>query len=347
MGRGKDIRPDVIAAIRDVYQRDGLPGALSFGENLRVSASSVYRICDSRAPPRKPRQGRAPKWTSAQIQALLEHVQEEPCETLEEIRIWGDCVGYPNVTIQTICNYLDGHMVTYKTARRVPDARNSVPVKQARREYAEWFQSHPEITPIYVDETGVNLWTARRFGRAPIGGWPRLLVSSQPGANRSIAMAVCPGFGVLHGTIRANAFNAQAFELFMRDLAGIVANCQVRNPVFIMDNCRVHSRQVMATIEEETGIPTRFLPPWSPMLNPIDGVFSCFKNTIRGLVTVGYREEILEIATLPHGSRGARRGILLDRAYRVARGNLTPALIDGYCRGIARALAKSANFEDQ
>jgi len=347
MGKGKDIKPDLVANIMGVYQRDGLPGAISFGRNCGVAASTVYRICNPRTPPRVLRQGRVQKWTPAQVQALVDHVQEEPCATLSELRDWGVSIGHPGVTIQTICNYLEGRMITYKIARRVPDSRNSVPVKQARRDYAEWFQNHPDITPIYVDETGVNLWTARRSGRAPVGESPRLLVSSQPGANRSIAMAVCPGLGVLHSTIRAAAFNAEAFQRYMEELAEIVAQRRIQNPIFIMDNCRIHSRQALAQLQEDTGIPTQFLPPWSPMLNPIEGVFSCFKNTIRGFITVDYRNEILGIVALPHGSRSARRGALLERAYEAARDTLTPALIDGHCRGVVQALIRSANFEDQ
>ena len=91
--------------------------------------------------------------------------------------------------LQTISNYLDGAHITYKIARRSPEGRNAAVTKQLRLKYAKWFLSNHPVSHIYIDETGVCLWTARGRGRAPRGVTPAVLVSSQQGANRSVVMA--------------------------------------------------------------------------------------------------------------------------------------------------------------
>ena len=109
----------------------------------------------------------------------------------------------------------------------------------------------------------------------------------------------------------------------------------VQNPVFVMDNCRIHNREAMEALKTRTGIPTKFLPPWSPMLNPIEGVFSNFKHQIRTLITRDYAAEIVAISAMPVGEKGIRRGAILVRAFEAACPNLTVAVIDRHYQHLA------------
>lgn len=347
MGRGKDITKEQKEQIRRAFESDGIQGALIFGRTLGRAARTVYRVCQESRPVPRQRMGPVRKWTPEQVRTLVEHVEESPCETLQELSDWAVGQGMGHVCLQTIANYLEGELITYKVARREPDARNSPSTKASRREYASWFLSDPGREYIYIDETGISLWTTRGHGRARRGVTPAVLVSAQRGVNKSVVMAICERHGILHSMIRSGSFNAGTFIEFMRELAHIVQERAIPSPVFVMDNCRVHSRADLERLEAETGISTRFLPPWSPMLNPIEGVFGDFKSIIRTLLTTEYREMILEISGLPYGQKTRRRTELLEEAYATALTRLPVTAIHGHCRGLLTAIGLSMEGADQ
>ena len=50
-----------------------------------------------------------------------------------------------------------------------------------------------------------------------------------------------------------------------------------------MDNARIHHSQVVTSAFNEESISFKFLPPYSPQLNPIENVFGVIKNRYRSL----------------------------------------------------------------
>ena len=48
--------------------------------------------------------------------------------------------------------------------------------------------------------------------------------------------------------------------------------------VLVLDNCSVHHIEAVATLLQQAGIVTLFLPPYSPNLNPLEEVFSLVKG---------------------------------------------------------------------
>ena len=57
----------------------------------------------------------------------------------------------------------------------------------------------------------------------------------------------------------------------------------IDSPVFIMDNARIHHYRGLDADPEVNQMVKNFLPPYSPFLNPIENVFSVWKNlVIRG-----------------------------------------------------------------
>lgn len=55
-------------------------------------------------------------------------------------------------------------------------------------------------------------------------------------------------------------------------------NLDVQNPTIIVDNAPVHNGAFC------DNIPIKFLPPYSPFLNPIENAFSVFKLKVRALL---------------------------------------------------------------
>lgn len=51
--------------------------------------------------------------------------------------------------------------------------------------------------------------------------------------------------------------------------------------VLIIDNCQIHHRKEVQQLCEEHGVLLKYLPPYSPDLNPIEECFSFMKGYIR------------------------------------------------------------------
>ena len=50
--------------------------------------------------------------------------------------------------------------------------------------------------------------------------------------------------------------------------------------MFILDNARIHHYRGLNQIVQQLGLDLRYLPPYSPFLNPIENVFSVWKNLV-------------------------------------------------------------------
>ena len=76
------------------------------------------------------------------------------------------------------------------------------------------------------------------------------------------------------------AFNGEDFIDCCRELKTICVEKGILNPVFILDNARIHHYSRVAELKNELGIELLYLPPYSPFLNPIENCFSKWKNTV-------------------------------------------------------------------
>lgn len=143
---------------------------------------------------------------------------------------------------------------------------------------------------IYVDETGFNLHIRRRYGRSRRGERVNLVVANSRGRNISVCSSMSMD-GMIHYRAILSAYNTWEFIIFLEEI------CQRldRTPkIFIMDNVRFHhSAEVRETVEA-LGHRIHFLPAYSPQLNPIELLFSKWKNIIRSNVTIFDTNRLLE-----------------------------------------------------
>jgi transposase len=81
--------------------------------------------------------------------------------------------------------------------------------------------------------------------------------------------------GTAHGLIyydfNYGAFDRETFSVFMDSLAEEVATRRIANAYFILDNCAIHSVEDVTEAREMFGSDFNFPPPYSPMLNPVEG----------------------------------------------------------------------------
>ena len=192
---------------------------------------------------------------------------------LEEVRaLWPH---KPIFSRMTLCRALEGEMISVKMTRDVPAERNSPRVKEARRSYAEWLLNEAmNVSRVYVDETGFNLWTKRTYGRSRVGHRANRIVGGQRGRNATVIAAIAERAGVLYYEVHFGRVTGDTFKQFMVSLEVVIGGC---NSVVIMDNAPVHN----GIVEEFPAMTIKMLPPYSPFLNPIENCFSVFKTFLK------------------------------------------------------------------
>ena len=127
---------------------------------------------------------------------------------------------------------------------------------------------------VFIDETSVNTTMTRPYGRAtrgervvgrvPFGAWKTLtFVAALRCDEMSAAMLI------------TGAMNGEAFLAY-------VEQCLVptlkRGDIVIMDNVPAHKVEGVQDAIHAAGASLRYLPPYSPDLNPIETAYSALKT---------------------------------------------------------------------
>jgi transposase len=167
-----------------------------------------------------------------------------------------------------------------------PDAKKKTrtPVEQQREDVAEarrqWSAEQLKLDPdriVFIDETWAKTNMTRTYGRSqrgtrlveavPYGRWE---TTTFLGALRStgIVAPLC-----VEGAINGPLFQAWVEQHLVKVLRP--------GDVVVMDNLSSHKGAGVARAIEAMGATMRYLPPYSPDLNPIELAFSKFKKLLR------------------------------------------------------------------
>jgi len=167
----------------------------------------------------------------------------------------------------------------------------------ARREM--WRTGQADLDPsrlVFVDETGASTKMARRCGRAargarciaavPHGHWK---TTTFVGGLRLSGIAAPM---ILDGAMDGPAFLAWIEQMLTPTLKP--------GDIVVMDNLPAHKQPGVRTAIEACGAELRYLPPYSPDLNPIEMAFSKFKALLKEAAarTVAELSEAIAV-TLP------------------------------------------------
>jgi transposase len=157
-------------------------------------------------------------------------------------------------------------------------AEQQRPDVQARRaawvaDRAAWDPSHL----VFIDESGARTNLVRQYGRCPCG---QRLVSYAPHGHWKTTTFVAAlrhdGFTapmVLDGAMDGKAFLAYVQQVLVPTL-GV-------GDLVVMDNLSSHKRAGVRESIEATGAQLKYLPPYSPDLNPIELAFGKLKWLLR------------------------------------------------------------------
>lgn len=130
---------------------------------------------------------------------------------------------------------------------------------------------------VFLDETGVTTDMTRRHGRAPRG--ERVEGAVPHGHYKSVTLTAAvrlDGVGAclaFDGATNANCFEAYVERCLVPTLRS--------GDIVVMDNLAAHKGAAVAELIRAAGAEVRYLPAYSPDLNPIEKMFSKLKTLLR------------------------------------------------------------------
>jgi transposase len=130
---------------------------------------------------------------------------------------------------------------------------------------------------IFLDESGFNLHTSNNYGYSPKNIDAVRLMPVNRGKNVSL-ISILTNTGIKAFRLLEGSFNSDLFSDFLEYAWSI--NSFISGDIVIMDNARFHHSSNIKLWFQEKGVILRYLPPYTPQLNPIEEVFSTIKNRL-------------------------------------------------------------------
>lgn len=203
----------------------------------------------------------------------------------------------------TVYNALIKNEITNKKLIYVPAERNTPSNIQKRKDYCLWAITLDKRNIIFIDETGFNLHMKRGRGWSKKGTRAVIIQQANRGANISVLAAFSPVNGFIKHVEKMGAIHSDDYEKFVADLLKEV-RFRHRSHTIIHDNARIHREKQLndilhgQTLQHEI----KFLPPYSPQLNPIETGFHIWKSAIRG-AAMSERNTTIRLTNLINSTR--------------------------------------------
>ena len=130
---------------------------------------------------------------------------------------------------------------------------------------------------MFIDETAVTTKMVRHYGRAPVG--ERLVAKVPHGHWKTLTLiAALRVDGVTAPYVIEGAMDGAAFLTYV---AQVLAPTLRKGDTVFMDNVRTHKVAGVAEALRTVGAKLRYLPAYSPDLNPIENAYSTIKSALR------------------------------------------------------------------
>jgi transposase len=145
---------------------------------------------------------------------------------------------------------------------------------------AQWHAGQTELNPerlVFIDETGASTNMTRRYGRSPRG--ERLVCGVPWGHWKTTTFVAALRVGeigapcALDGPMDGDCFRAYIEQFVVPILR--------QGDIVIMDNLASHKVAGIRQAIESVGAELRYLPAYSPDLNPIEQAFAKLKALLR------------------------------------------------------------------
>ena len=231
---------------------------------------------------------RGEKVQQRHIERMIEYVEENREISLTEIRRKlstenGDT--QISISTTTIHKYLHGQAYTVKKNRTEPWTMNSHENKDKRRLYVQDIMNEigSQKKIIYIDETNVNLFLRRNFGRSKKGSRCCVKAPTSRGKNVHVIGGIA-NTGMVYWERRRGSFTKPDCQEWTRRLLRASGE-EISSIVIVLDNAPVHSDlEAVAQEEEFEGVTFLRLAPYSAPLNPIEECWSVFKSKVKRIL---------------------------------------------------------------
>jgi transposase len=144
----------------------------------------------------------------------------------------------------------------------------------------EWFARQLDLDPpklVFVDETGASTNLARKAGRCRRGR--RLRVGVPHGHYKTVTLVA----GIrLRGLIAPKVYDRPiTAALFEEWVEKCLVPALSEGDIVVMDNLASHKGPRVERLIKDAGAELRYLPPYSPDMNPIEKAYSKLKAHLR------------------------------------------------------------------
>ncbi|KAG0435778.1 hypothetical protein DMUE_4540 [Dictyocoela muelleri] len=167
------------------------------------------------------------------------------------------------VSPSTINRCLDNFCYSLKCTNELPVDRNSISTIKKRFIYEQKFSELSCVTPpesfIFIDEVEFSLSLRIKKGRSERGKPVNIIKPASRSKNISIIASYNIN-GMLFCKNNDKAVNGDEFVDFMIDINSNVLSKGIKDPIFIMDNARIHHYKKLETICAEHNIKVFYLP---------------------------------------------------------------------------------------
>jgi transposase len=267
-----DLRSRILDAVDD---REGSRRKLAV--RFAVNTSTITKLLRLRREtgslaPRPHGGGVEPTLDHDASERLRKLVEEAPDATLEALKQRMGVSGSRMI----ICRALKKLGLPRKKKSKHASERDTPEVQEERREFAEDVEPIEPRRLVFVDETGVTTAMTPTYGRAPRG---ERVESSAPASWESVTVIAAMGLGGVKAPLAfEGALNAATFLMYVEQ---ILVPALHRGDVVVFDNLSSHLSPEVSAVIERAGASVLPLPPYSPDFNPIEEMFSKFKEFLR------------------------------------------------------------------
>ena len=174
----------------------------------------------------------------------------------------------------SISNALKKLKITRKRLKLKSEKVISPEVINKRMIYARELMKIPDSKLYFLDETGLNLHSMSSYGYSPKNIDAVALVPANRGRNISILSLIC-NRSIVKTKIIEGPYNSESFCCFINSVYD--ENLLPHDAFIVMDNVKFHKSSIVVASLNEKKMMYKYLPPYSPQLNPIEEMFSILK----------------------------------------------------------------------
>lgn len=220
------------------------------------------------------------KLTTDILDFIEKTVEANPCITLNNIRRKIMESLHITLCVSTINNGLKRLRITLKSISTEVDRLNAAETILERKTYAKRFTRFAPSAReriIFIDECTFNSQLRRRKARSRVNTPALVVIPTVRGRNVSLLAAMNVNGILSTKTLIGSTANSTIFCDFLSELFRKLDDENIAHAWLVLDNARIHKTQEVHDLVAQTSHQLTFLPPYSPMLNPIEQVFSKIK----------------------------------------------------------------------